>query len=349
MSLPSRFWTLSLALTAVMASSGCVCVTTPTGGSGDITFTWSFNGAGCTAVPDVASIAITIPGETLTNGGVYGCVNGNPPVAGIVLEKFRPGTYNFTISARNTAGQTLYEASGKVTVNGSVAVDVTLLPLAGVKGSTRFFWTFPSTGPVIDCNTISAVDVYINDALIQSFDCWTGFAGDVNHAAGNGALITGITPGQNSLTLTARDANDAYYYRSDRTFTAVAGGETAENTTLEWAVGLLPIKWTFSDGVSQLTCEQAGVTSVYVNFKDSSGSLVYGGAGAQVPCRNNDGVQGQVFYLYTGNYSVYVQATDPGGNLYSTNQTTPPSGSVQAGSFPIIDNPTPTPVLVLTR
>ena len=346
----SRFWTLTLTTIALMSVSGCVCVGgNNTGRSGDIIITWNFNGGGCASVPDVTSIAVTIPGQTLENGGLYGCINAGSP--GIRLTNFRAGTYSYTVSGRNSAGQTLYEATGKVVVSGDVAVDVTLLPTASAKGSTRFYWGFPPSS-TLSCNDVPRVDVWINGSVIQTVNCWDGYAGDINRPAGPGILVTGITPGQNALTLTAGDSFNSdvfYYFRSDRTFTVVAGAETAENTTLDFAVGSLPVKWTFSNGATQLTCEQAGVATVFVNLRDSTGQLLYANAGFETPCRNGQGVQGVVFsYLYSGSYQVVVQGYGTGNVLYSTSQANPPVGTVTAGSFPVIDNPQATQVVVLT-
>ena len=71
-----------------------------------------------------------------------------------------------------------------------------------------------------------------------------------------------------------------------------AGNDVFETTTLDWAVGSLPVKWTFSNGVTTVNCAQAGVTSMNVNFRDSAGNLVYGNNGTDVPCVNGNGRQG---------------------------------------------------------
>jgi hypothetical protein len=71
------------ALLMLVASSGCTLVPCGGGGggsgggsggasSGDVTFTWSFNGLGCVNA-GVSSVAIAIDGETLQNNGVYSC------------------------------------------------------------------------------------------------------------------------------------------------------------------------------------------------------------------------------------------------------------------------------------
>jgi hypothetical protein len=335
----SRVLISTLCITALLGS-GCIINNTPRGSPGDITFTWTFNGGrGCATVPDVTQVRITIPGQSLQNNGVYGCVNAG--TAGIKLLAFRAGTYSYTVSGQNAQGQTLYTENGSVVVNGDVATSVDLRPTSDAKGQAYITWRFPQ-GATVDCATIAAVDVSINGALIQSAACATGLSG-------NGVFISGITAGNNVLTLAARDSNGFFYYRSDRTLVVTAGNDVVETTTLDYAVGSLPIKWTFNNGVTMVNCAQAGVTVVNVNLRDSTGTLLYGQTGTDVPCTNANGAQGTVFpYLYSGNYELFLQAYGTGGALYRTNFTTAPIVSVTAGTFPVIDNPTLTPAQLLT-
>ncbi len=335
----SRFLTSILAATALV-TSGCVITTPPSGNKGDIIFTWTFNNGGsCARVPDVTQITIAIPGQTLQNNGRFGCVNAG--TAGIKLLNFRAGTYSYTVSAQNAQGDTLYLANGSLVVNGDVAESVDLRPTSDAKGQAYVKWAFPA-GTTVDCQTIAAVDVSINGALIRSAACSEGFSA-------NGVFISGITAGNNILTLAARDANGFFYYRSDRTLVVTAGNDVFETTTLDWAVGSLPVKWTFSNGVTTLNCAQAGVSSMNVNFRDSAGNLVYGNNGVDVPCVNGNGKQGTVFpYLYAGTYELFLQAYGTGGVLYHTNLNTAPLVTVTPGTFPIIDNPNLTPANLLT-
>jgi len=335
----SRFLTSILAATALVASS-CIFTTTPSGASGDITFTWTFNNGGsCARVPDVTQVTIEIPGQSLQNNGRYGCVNAG--TAGIKLLNFRAGTYRYTVSGQNALGQTLYITNGSVVVNGDVAESVDLKPTSDAKGQAYVKWAFPA-GTTVDCQTITAVDVSINGALIRSANCAEGFSA-------NGVFISGITAGNNTLTLSARDVNGFFYYRSDRTLVVTAGNDVFETTTLDWAVGSLPVKWTFNNGATIVNCAQANVTSMNVNLRDSAGNYVYGPNGTDVPCLNASNQQGTVFpFLYAGTYQLYLQAYGTGGVLYHTNLTNPPQVTVTPGTFPIIDNPTFTTANLLT-
>src|SRR5690242_14109128 len=93
-----------------VASTGCIFVSGSGGGtsrrSGDVTFTWSFAGNACNQVPDVKSVRLTFPGQTLENNGVYSClVNAYP---GIVLKNFAPGTYDYTIESIGYANEKIF-------------------------------------------------------------------------------------------------------------------------------------------------------------------------------------------------------------------------------------------------
>lgn len=340
----SRVLISTLCITALLGS-GCIINNTPRGNPGDISFLWTFNGGrGCASVPDVTQVRITMPGQSLQNGGVYGCVNAG--TAGIKLLNFRAGTYAFTVSGQNAQGETLYTENGSVTVNGDVTTTVDLRPTSDAKGQMIVSWVFPQN-TTINCSTIAAVDVSVNGALIRSATCNEQYT--YLGATGPGVVITGVTAGDNVVTLAARDSNGFFYYRSDRTVAVTVGADTFATITLDYAVGSLPIKWTFNNGVTMVNCAQAGVTMVNVNLRDSTGTLLYGATGTDVPCTNANGAQGTVFpYLYSGTYELFLQAYGTNGALYRTNSTTAPQVSVTAGLFPVIDNPTLTPAQLLT-
>jgi hypothetical protein len=327
-----------VALTALMSFSGCICVTNA-GAPGNVTFLWTFQGRQCFEVPEVTSVAITIPGQTLQNNGVYGCVNAG--TAGITLLDFRSQNYSYTIRGLNSLGQTVYETSGTFRVDGDVTVTANLQPVAGATGAVYVSWAFPPGSPVT-CANLAAVDIEINGGLVRAANCLEGMTSP-------GVLIQGLTPGLNNITLLARDANQFYYFRTDSSFQVVPGGASSQTFTLNWAVGSLPVKWAFSNGVTQLNCAQAGVSAVNVNLRDSQGNYVYGTQGVDVPCANSFGIQGTRFpYLYADNYQVFLQAYGTGGVLYRSSFTVPPVAQVQAGVFPDIDNPVATPVILLT-
>src|SRR4051812_37301290 len=93
---------LAVAFLAVASTTGCLVVDT-TRASGDVHVSWTFEGSPCSAVPSVTAVKISIPGETLANGGVYACTTNG--LDGITLTSFAGGFYSFTItglSSNNT-------------------------------------------------------------------------------------------------------------------------------------------------------------------------------------------------------------------------------------------------------
>jgi len=330
----SRFLTSFLVATALMSASGCICVTGPsTGSSGDIAFTWTFSGRQCFEVPEVTQVNIQMPGQTLQNNGNYGCLNAN--TAGIKLQNFAAGTYNYTISGLNSQGTVIYQATGKVTVNGDVSAPVDLLPTSNATGSVYVTWTLPAGTPVT-CQYIAAVDIAVDNGTPQSVSCAAG-------GTTPGVLLQNLTVGRHNIDISARDSNGLFYYRAINSFDVFAGGATTQQFSLAWIVGSAPVKWTFSNGVTQVTCAQAGITQVGITFRNAQGDTT-----VTANCLNG-GVQGyQVPYVYYGDYQVLLAASGTGGVAYYSNSTSPPTISVVAGQFPNVDSPNPTPAILMT-
>lgn len=303
--------------------------------SGNIIFLWNFDSLSCAQASSVQSVRITIPGQTLMNAGVFQCNNGGSD--GIQLLNFAGGTYSYTIEGLSSTSQVLYGASGTVTVNGTVQKNVTLNAVNSNPPSVAVSWTFPpnSAASMPNCTQagVSEVAVTIDSIAFGVVPCTQGYGSAQ-------AVFTNLTAGTHQLQLDARDTNQFTYYRSTGTFMAQTGMQTTLSATMGWAVGGLPVKWTFSNGTSQINCAQAGATTMNVNLRDSTGTLVYGTTGVDVPCSDN-GVQGTNFpYLYGGAYDVFLQTYGTGSVLYRSNFATPPSVTVVNGQFPVIDSST---------
>ena len=330
----SRFLTHMIALTAVMSASGCICVTGGGGGtgqSGDVTFTWSFANRQCFEVPEVTQVAVQIPGQTLQNNGVYGCLNAGSP--GIKLLAFRPGTYSYTVSGQNASGAVVYQVTGKFTVDGDVSVPVVLQPTASATGSVYVSWTLP-VGTPVTCQYVPSVDISIDNGQAQAVPCSSG-------GTSPGVLLQGLSVGRHNIDISARDTNGLYYYRAINAFDVFAGGASTQQFSLEWIVGSAPLKWAFNNGITQLNCAQAGVTEVGITLRNAQGDSTF-----TVPCLNN-GVQGyQVPYVYYGDYQIFLGATGTGSTVYRSPSTNPPQVTVVAGQFPNVD--AQTPVILLT-
>lgn len=329
MSAHSRFLSkFAVAAAAALAFSSCIITTTPTGLNGDITFTWTFAGRRCFEVPEVARVVVQIPGQVLQNEGVFDCTTGG--TAGIRLLNFRPGTYSYTLSGQTASGTVLYQASGKVVVDGNVSAQVDLQPVAAATGSVYITWTLP-VGTNVTCQYIEAVDISIDNGPRQAVTCASG-------GTSPGVLLQNLTVGRHTIDLSARDRDGLYYYRAINSFDVYAGGASAQQFTLEWIVGSIPIRWTFSNGTTQVNCAQAGVSQISITLRNDQGKDQSFAAN----CLNN-GVQGaQVPYVYYGRYQIFLSATGTGGAVYRSNTSNPPVFTVVAGSFPDVDGSTPT-------
>lgn len=315
--------------------SGCIVVKEDGSGGGapppppaqpgDVTFTWSFSGGTCADVPYVKGIHVEIPGETLQNDGVYPCLaNGYP---GIVLHDFAPGTYTFTLDALDYSNQIVFQGSGTFTINGDARATVDLTPVGGPTSYAYLTWRFPANqaSATPDCSQagVSFVDVSLDDGAYVRFNCIDGFAQP-------GVTTPYLEPGQHKISLRAVNADGYPYYQYDGWLQTFAGNPVGADYQLTWAVGGAGIRWELTNGSVAQTCQQAGVTDVYVNFQNAQNEFLYPGAGDKQSC-----AAAPVFYdfLLPGTYRVFVQATGSGGT-YLSNAQNPPMVTVQAGEFP---------------
>ncbi|MER2561956.1 MAG: hypothetical protein ABTQ32_14610 [Myxococcaceae bacterium] len=334
---------LSVATAAVISllASGCIIV----GNNrlaGDITVVWSFNGQTCLFVPQVQSVRVTIPGAQLQNNGIYPCMSNN--VAGITLLNFRGGTYNITVEGLDSAGRVVYRGTTSAVVDGNVSVSVNLLPQQGATGSAIISWVFPNNlacgqvGDVAGGRPVSRMSVSIDNATPSIVDCTRGNPTAANPSA---AITIDNLTGSHVIDVIAMDSANFPYLRATNTITAMVGGAAANTLQLQWVVGSLPLRWSFLNQGVTITCQQAQVTQVYVNFRNQqTQQLVFSdnnGAGPAIPCVSTNNIQGTFWpYFAAGNYDVFVQAPITGGAYtYKTQQTAPniPVLQVQAGVF----------------
>lgn len=297
-------------LLPMLLLSGCV-ITAGGRPPGNATFTLTFEGQVCPS--DVASVRLTIPGEALPNGGVFACAQS------LQVLDLLPGPYDFTVDGLDGVGAILYTASGHFTVNGDVGLSVDLL----ATGSPAFLqWTFPavsaSSNPTCSQAGITSVRVSIDGTTPVAVPC------DVGQTSA-GYQTGSLSPGSHSISFSAVDANGFEYFGGTSTVTPSSATQVYD---LQWTVGTTALRWTLADSGATVGCGQAGVTDVFVNFKDSNGTFVYADAGVSVSCTL--GGAGQSFYLRPGAYTVYVQASGAGGALYASQ---PYAVNVSAGVF----------------
>lgn len=326
------------ALLVLAASSGCIWIPYGGGGGGgtgggsgsssygDVTFTWSFDGRTCSAA-GVSKVAITIDGETLQNDGVYPCLTDNYP--GIRLNDFRPRTYTFSIVGYSAANEALYESAGNFTINGDISVNVDLDPVVSSTGYAYLQWTFPpnsaSSNPSCSQAGVTYVYVSIDGAAEYAVNCTEGWN------TNPGVLTAALAIGSHTIDLTATDSTGYAYYAARSTL-VISAQSTIQTFALGWAVGGAAVSWTLVDGSVSRTCAQAGITTVKVNFQDTTtGALLYGTAGDLQPCS-----AGAVVYdfLTPGRYKVLIEGTGTGGSLYTSNTTLgAPEITITAGQF----------------
>jgi hypothetical protein len=330
MSAQSRFLSSLVVAVAVMSASGCICISGPTGSNGDISFTWTFNGRTCMQSQDIQTIFIQIPGQTLQNDGRYGCVNGG--TAGIKLLNFRPGTYNYTITAQDSRGVGIFQATGRVVVNGDVVENVDLKPTGNAAGTAYIAWTLPQ-GTNVTCQYLMSIDITIDGASQPTAtQCSVGLYNP--NATTLQGVATVLAPGNHTIQLDARDQVGIYYYRKVSTFTVNAAETTQQVFSLDWLVGTVAMRFAFSNGVTTLNCAQALGTNqnVTVTFRDSQNV----DREQTVPC-SLGGIDGYTPYIYEGTYTVFASAQSSAGTVFNSfmpGSPAAPSVTAQAGVFP---------------
>ncbi len=342
-----RFHRSLVAVACVMAfsflSSSCVIVA-GTGRAGDITFLWSFNGQSCAFVPQVQTVRVTIPGATLQNNGLYPCFTEG--VAGITLLNFRGGTYSYTVEGLDASGRQLYLATGQLFVNGNVTENVNLVPQQGAPSSALISWLLPQNlrcnqlGDVANNRTATKVLLSVDGQAVQEVDC---NAGNLSGNPSASVQLNNLIGGVHQIDLRAADSTNYVYARATNQFTTTVGGAVSAQFQLNWVVGSLPLQWVFFNQGVLISCAQAQVVNVSINFKNQqTNAWVYANqdgspqSGAQVPCMNASGRQGVVFpFLDAGNYEVFVQGPVTGNPfIYNSSRgSTIPVLQVQAGVF----------------
>jgi len=306
--------TKTVALFLSLASlSGCVSSNGPY--SGDITFTWTFTGLTCSQAPQVASVAITIPGEVLQNNGVYPCLTNN--YGGIVLHDFLPGDYSFTIQGLDARGNPLYAASGTFHINGSIQVPVDLQPTASY---AYLNWSFPANATCAQAR-VDAVDVTIDQGAPTRYACADG-------QTQQGVLSVPLSIGTHTITLAASSAevNHSYpYYKLVNAALTTSATPVAAAYLLPWVVGGVAVQWDFISG----SCTT--VPTIYVNFLDQFSNPLYGPNGDPQTC------VGGLFpsairydYLPSGSYFLTLQGSYA-GTVYTN--TPYPQVIISAGVF----------------
>lgn len=286
---------------------------------GDVSFLWSFSGGSsvgrCAGVPDVKSVRIIIPGQTLANGGIHPCTSAG--VDGVILRDFAPGTYSYTLEALGYSDQVLYTGSGSFTVNGNVRVNYSLTPTGGGNSYAYVSWTFPpnttSANPTCAQAGVVWVEVSIDGGSWTRLLCTEG-------EGSNQVSSPYLSPGSHTIAFIGVGSDGQHYYYTQSTLETRAGSPVAVSYRLK-PVGGMALRWELLDGTVTRTCAQAGVTGMTLNLQNTdTGVLVYGSAGDAQPCTGAPIIYN---YLEPGNYRVYIRGTGPG--VFYTNENDSPT------------------------
>jgi hypothetical protein len=337
-----RFVSLVLVAMSVMATTGCVCVTT-SGARGDVTMLWTFDGRQCGFVPEVAQVTIQIPGQTLENNGAYPCSTAG--TGGITLLKFKPGTYNYSAQGRSAAGTVLYQASGSFVVNGNVTVNLAMTANTSAPGAAYLTWTLPANAAFATPNCAQAgasfVYVYLDGVSPQQ-----GVACESGQTS-PGVLLQNLTAGQHTIDVVATDAKGFRMYRKVSTLTVTPAATVSAQYSLDWYAGSLPLLWNFTNVGAPTSCGSAGVTAVDVYLTDAQGQYAdipesprftksidaQGRVSYRFPCLNSGVQGGTLTYVEPGSWNVFVSAASSTGAPFATNFAAPPVATVTSGNF----------------
>jgi hypothetical protein len=318
-----------------LAVSSCMC--TPTN---DIQFQWTFLGQKCSQVPLVQNVKVEISNAERGLSRTFPCSTNSGSSTGpdgATYFNVPSGTYNYKLTGLSATNEVLHVGTGMfVVTTGDISVNQDLTPVG-----TLVTWTLPAN-TTVTCQFIHGVRVEIDgkSADAKDFKCEDG-------TNSPGILLTGLAPGNHTIDLAAHDATGLFYYRKTSTFQFTAGQTTFQQYALEWIVGSLPLKWSFSVGGATKTCAEVGVSQIQIFVRNPDGTEVYPNPGLLKGCLN-DGIQGvRINYILANNYTVVIQGVGTNNVLYRSSVAMAAQRTVVAGEFPAVDAPVATPVMVM--
>jgi hypothetical protein len=314
-----RFLGLLAALLCVtVASTGCI-INNANGQDdeprpGDVSFIWTFSGASarrCSDVPEVKSVRISIPGQSLANGGLQPC--GSEGVDGTILRNVAPGIYNYTVEALGDSGQVLYSGSGSFSVDGNAQVSVTLTPVGHqpASGDVSFLWAFSgsSTRRCADVPEVKSMRITIPGRSLANGGVYA-----CNSVGVDGVTLRAFAPGSYGYTVEALGGTGQLLYSGSGSFTV--DGDTRVNVSLDPSgprPGDVTFVWSFSGSPIRHCADVPDVKSIRITIPGQV--LANGGVYA---C-STAGVDGIALLAFApGAYGYTVEARgDSGAVLYS--------------------------------
>jgi hypothetical protein len=146
-----------------------------------------------------------------------------------------------------------------------------------------------------------------------------------------------LTPGTHTIRLVAVWVSGSEYDIADvsGTITTVAYSPQYFKFQLPWTIGGTSVNWVLYNGTTPTDCTTAGVTTVYVDFKNlADNSYVYNGDGDPHDCAGQYGPPIVYSYLRPGTYEVFTWATSGTTGYTFLSPNTGPTINVTAGLFP---------------
>lgn len=315
-----------LALLSTLAlAQGCIIIgdndpPPNTRDPGDVTFAWTFTGLDCAAMPEVADVRITIPGESLAQDGIYACRSAG--FDGITLHDFVGGTYAYTVEGLDNTGTAIFEKSGSFTIDGNVDVAVDLDAIYWTYSYVT--WRLPAVGgntnPTCAEADVTHVDIWINDLEPVRVPCELGRSGE-------GYRTPFLEADTHYIYLRATDVDAGAgldygrYYKESELVTLI--GSASESNYQLQPYGGATLKWELYEtgGSGPYSCADLGVTDVYINFQnvDTSEWVYHDGTGVPTTGDKRPCTDVVAYYdeLIPGDYTVSIQGRGTGDVLYT--------------------------------
>lgn len=277
---------------------------------------WLFPANSSGSSPSCGQVGVSYVDARVDGGewARFACVDGQNGES-IRTPYLAPGTHSLELIGVGPDGRTdLYSYTGTFSTRAGVPSSHTasLRPLGGntgTQGRLGVRWQFISGSSTLGCGSAGVTHV---DISVDGGD-WVRFA----CADGNGANSVespALSPGVHYLELVAVNGAGQpwYYYGRD---VNVQSGSVTQHTADMWLVGGAAVKWDLKWGSSALSCSQAGLTEVAINFRDSRGRLVYGDFGDRHGCNDSPVVYA---FLEPGRYEVEISGLAADGRRYAS-------------------------------
>ncbi|WP_141323754.1 hypothetical protein [Myxococcus sp. AB025B] len=218
-----------------------------------------------------------------------------------------PGEHNVIMVALDSRLRAVYEHNGRLTTHYGAPTSYIGSMRSTATGVT-LGWEFQDGPSRFNCSQagVTHVELRIDGGPWERFSCSAGSAGAT-------ITNTNLGAGNHDLQLVAVDAQNNPWYYYTGSFSVPSGGSANVLASL-WVIGGASIKWELRAGGAALSCSQAGINDVAINFRDVfTGELVYGIVGDVHGCNDAPVV---FEFLRPGRYQVEMFARANNGVEY---------------------------------